>query len=76
MSDTTKAWFHANRYSAEEACEHCGGVVRHENWCIMIEPAVAYAYQIITQPEKLTLADALILHSLGVVWNVSVGPVI
>ena len=68
MSDTTKAWFHSNRYCAQEACEHCGGVIRHEPWCAAVDPAVAYAYQIIAQPEKLTVADALILHSLGVVW--------
>jgi len=72
MSDSTKAWFHCNRYSAQEACEHCAGVIRHEPWCIAMDASVAYAYQIITQPEKLSVADALVLHALGVVWEESV----
>jgi hypothetical protein len=63
------AWFHSNRYSAQSACEHCGGVVRHESWCITIDPVVYYAYQIVLDPSKLTLADALMLHALGVAWG-------
>ena len=68
MSDTTRAWFHSNRYNATTECEHCGGILRHEPWCITIHPDVAYAYQIVAEPGKLSIADALILHSLGVVW--------
>jgi hypothetical protein len=72
MSDTTKAWFHSNRYNAQEACAHCGGIIRHEPGCITIDPTVAYAYQIIAEPDKLSLGDALILHSLGVLWDAKV----
>ena len=25
-----KTWHHSNKYSADAACEHCEGVVRHE----------------------------------------------
>jgi hypothetical protein len=28
-----------------------------------------YAYQIVVDPSKLTLADTLLLHSLGVAWT-------
>ncbi len=64
-------WYHSNRYCAQAACEHCGGIVRHEPWCITIDPVVSYAYEIVLDPGKLTLADTLILHSLGVVWGSS-----
>lgn len=62
-------WFHSNRYSAETACEHCQGVVRHESWCITRDPIVSYACQIVLDPSKLTVGDTLILHSLGVIWG-------
>lgn len=35
----------------------------------MRDPKVHYAYEIIDEPRKLTLGDALILHSLGVTWS-------
>jgi hypothetical protein len=63
------AWFHSNRYSAQAACEHCDGVVRHESWCITRDPVVYYAYEIVVEPNKLTVGDTLILHSLGVTWE-------
>jgi len=63
------AWYVSNRYNAEAACKHCGRVIRHEPWCIMIDPLVRYAYEILVDPSKLTLTDALILHSLGVTWG-------
>ena len=25
---------HSNQYSADSACGHCDGVIRHEAWCI------------------------------------------
>jgi hypothetical protein len=69
MSDNTSAIYHSNRYNAQAACEHCEGIIRPEPWCITIHPAVYYAYQIVADPSKLTLGDALILHSLGVIWG-------
>ena len=62
-------WYHSNRYSAQSACEHCKGIVRHERWCITIDPLVHYAYQVVADPSKLTVGDALILHSLGAAWQ-------
>ena len=62
-------WYHTNRYNAEAACEHCKGIVRHEPWCITVDTTVAYAFEIVNDPTKLTLGDALILHSLGVKWD-------
>jgi len=66
---TPAAWFHSNQYNAQSACEHCGGVVRHESWCITIDPEVYYAYQIVLDPSRLTVGDSLILRALGVVWD-------
>ena len=63
------ALFHSNRYCAQAACEHCGGVVRHETWCITLDAEVYYAYQIVLDSTKLTEGDRIILHSLGVSWD-------
>lgn len=43
--------------------------MRHEKWCITRDPLVQYAYAIVSDPEKLTLRDRLILHALGVDWG-------
>ena len=68
-NNTSTTWFHSNRYSAQEACEHCEGIVRHEPWCITLDPMVYYAYEIVADSSKLMLGDAIILHSLGVTWE-------
>jgi hypothetical protein len=39
-------------------------MVRHERWCITCHPAVQYAYEVVVDPEKLTLIDRLTLHAL------------
>jgi hypothetical protein len=52
-------WYHSNQYSAQAACEHCGGIVRHEKWCITRDAAVQYAYSVVLEPENLTLCDRL-----------------
>ncbi len=62
-------WYHSNQYTADSACEHCSGVVRHEPWCITRNETVCYAYEAILDPGKLTLEDELILHALGVAWG-------
>jgi hypothetical protein len=36
-----------------------------------VDPAVQYAYEVVLDPEKLTLVDRLTLHALGVVWEVN-----
>jgi len=61
--------YHSKRSSAQAACGHCQGTIRHERWCITVDPAVYYAYQIVADPSKLTVGDALILHSLGAIWE-------
>ncbi|MGA9529051.1 MAG: hypothetical protein WBS24_13140 [Terriglobales bacterium] len=68
-SSVQTTWYHSNRYSAQAACEHCNGVVRHEPWCITLHPDVFYAYQIVIDPSALNVGDAIILHSLGVAWS-------
>ena len=62
-------WQHSNKYSAEAACEHCEGVVRHETWCITQSSDVLYAYEAVLDADKLTEGDRLILHALGVAWT-------
>ena len=62
-------WFYGHQYNAGPACEHCGGMVRHERWCITCDAFVQYAYGVVLDPEKLTLCDRLILHALGVSWK-------
>jgi len=63
---------YAPKYNAPVGCEHCHRMVRHERWCIMVNRAVYYAYLIVAEPDKLTLRDELILHSLGVRWTADV----
>jgi hypothetical protein len=66
-------WHPGKKYSAQSECEHCGGVVRHERWCITCDPLVQYAYGVVLDAEKLTLRDRLILHALGVAWVANQG---
>ncbi len=69
----TPSWYHTNKYAADAACEHCGAVVRHEEWCITANRKVAYAYEVVLDPGKLTIEDELILHALGVAWKQNEG---
>lgn len=62
-------WFYSGRLSTPEVCEHCGRILRHEKWCVTRDTIVQYAYAVVTDPEKLTLRDRLILHALGVDWG-------
>lgn len=59
---------HHNRHNSGTACLHCQGIIDHEPWCVTRAPKVSYAYEIVAESSKLTLGDALILHSLGVTW--------
>ena len=65
--------YHSNRYHAQAACQHCEGIIRHERWCITRDPIVFYAYQVVADPNTLSLGDTLILHSLGVKWVENAG---
>ena len=69
FANPSASWYHSNLYSAQTACEHCGGIVRHEKWCITCDAVVHYAYSAVLEPENLTLCDRLILHALGVSWG-------
>ena len=62
-------WSHSNRYSADSACLHCEGVIRHESWCPVENAGVLYAYRAASEPDLLSLGDQLILHALGVAWT-------
>ena len=61
-------WYHSNRYNAQAACPHCEGVIRHEAWCSVVNQLVWYAFQVVTDPTRMSVGDTLILHSLGVSW--------
>jgi hypothetical protein len=70
MSEIPAAiWYYSNRYNEQAACEHCEGIIRHELWCVTLNPGVSYACEIVADPSKLTIGDGLILHSLGVIWG-------
>ncbi len=70
MSSANSAvWHHGVRYSVDSVCKHCDGVMRHEPWCIAVNPAVSYAYEVLLDARSLSLADQLMLHALGVVWT-------
>ena len=62
-------WRHSNKYTADSACEHCQGVVRHESWCITHNEDVLYAYEAVLNSDRLQEGDRLILHALGVSWT-------
>jgi hypothetical protein len=72
-SDQIK-WQHSNKYSADSACLHCGGVIRHTSWCVRQNPGVRYAYQAVLGATELTVQDQLILHALGVAWTATDAP--
>ena len=70
MSSTSEPkLYHSNRYAADSACEHCGGIIRHQTWCITRNPAVFQAYACVLDENQLTEQDRLILHALGVAWK-------
>ncbi len=60
---------HSNQYTADSACGHCEGVIRHEPWCVTQNTSVQYAYQALLDPGHLSPADQLILHALGAAWT-------
>jgi hypothetical protein len=61
-------WSHSNQYTADSACVHCEGVIRHEPWCLEQNGSVHYAFQAVSEPDLLSLGDQLSLHALGVAW--------
>ncbi|HEV2469311.1 MAG TPA: hypothetical protein VGS78_08955 [Candidatus Sulfotelmatobacter sp.] len=74
FSKPAAGWYHSNQYNAEATCEHCGGVVRHERWCITRDALVQYAFGVVLDEGKMTLSDRLILHALGVSWQNNASP--
>ena len=62
-------WRHSNRYSADSACRHCDGIIRHEYWCATENANVRYAFTAAFDSDQLSLGDELILHALGVTWK-------
>jgi glycerol-3-phosphate cytidylyltransferase-like family protein len=71
MPHKNSASYYSNRYNAQPACQHCEAIVHHEPWCLTINPVVHYACEIVAYPDKLTAGDAIVLHSLGVLWSYS-----
>jgi len=69
FANPAASWYHSPRYNAETGCEHCGGIVRHERWCITRDPLVRYAYEVVQEPDRLSFADRLALHGMGVSWK-------
>jgi hypothetical protein len=69
FANSAARWYHSNQYSSQATCQHCGGVVRHEKWCITCDPLVRYAFSTVEDCAKLNLRDHLMLHALGVCWR-------
>jgi len=69
MDATSNSYYHCNKYTAESACEHCEGIIRHAFWCITENAEVRYAYEVFLDASKLTQCDLLNLHALGVIWQ-------
>ena len=62
---------HSNKYSADSACGHCDGVLRHEPWCVTQNASVQYAYKAVSDASHLSRVDHhLIFHALGAAWTV------
>ena len=59
---------HSNRYSAESACAHCEGIIRHEFVVRHTERHYLLCISGSLTENQLSLGDELILHGLGVVW--------
>jgi hypothetical protein len=68
--------YNSKEYKTKAACALCQGMLAHEAWCAARDPGASYAFQIVVDASKLTTGDALILHSLGVVWGESVPTVL
>ena len=60
---------HSIQYSADSACGHCNGIIRHEHWCITQNERVQYAYRVVSDTSQLSPGDHLILHALGTAWT-------
>ena len=68
FTNPSASWHYSNQADTNSPCEHCGGMVFHERWCITRDPLVQYAYAVVLDPERLAFADRLILHALGASW--------
>lgn len=66
-------WSHSNKYSLENACEVCEGLIRHEPWCIVHNSTVFKAFEAVLY--GVDEADEARLAGLGVRWNTCVGKV-
>jgi hypothetical protein len=60
---------HSNQCSADSACGHCDGIIRHEPWWITQNASVQYAYRAVSGTGQLNPGDHLILHALGAAWS-------
>jgi hypothetical protein len=61
--------YHCNKYSADSACEHCGGIIRHAHWCIELNSHVRYAYAVVANPDVFNEADRKFLKLFGLKWE-------
>jgi len=59
--------FRSNKYSLENACEVCDGLIRHEPWCIVHNNTVFKAFEAVLY--GLDEADEARLAGMGVRWT-------
>jgi hypothetical protein len=59
MSHNEAAFYHSNGYSAQAACEHCDGIIRHERWYRTLNPVVGYACKIVVSADGRSNRNSL-----------------
>ncbi len=69
LKQLEEVWRVSNKYNAAASCTICNGVVQHEQWCVIINKEMEYAFLLAVDPVVISEGDKIALHSLGVAWN-------
>jgi hypothetical protein len=69
LKQLEEVWRVSNKYNAAASCTICNGVVQHEQWCVIINKEMEYAFLLAVDPVVISEGDKIALHSLGVLWN-------
>jgi hypothetical protein len=69
LKQLEEVWRVSNKYNAAASCTICNGVVQHEQWCVIINKEMEYAFLLAVDPVVISEGDKIALHSLGVLWH-------
>lgn len=69
VNQIESCWRVSNQYHAGAECKTCEQMVRHADWCPVVNPTTLYAFECIVDPHLMVEADHILLHGLGVTWN-------